>query len=117
MDNYRKDDVRKALREMYSDEDGCYCCYCEAQIDEVAYDHIEHRMPKTTFPQHAFDWDNLHLACQICNMHKLERWDDEYPILDAVIDPIKDHLGVRPTKYRMAVNRGPIEPLGQSEPS
>ena len=30
---------------------------------------------------------------------------------------IRYALGVRPTKYRMAVNRGPIEPLGQSEPS
>jgi uncharacterized protein (TIGR02646 family) len=99
IEKYRQEDVREALRRMYSDDDGCYCCYCEAQIDEVACDHIEHRKPKAMFPEYAFDWDNLHLACPKCNTNKRAKWDDQNPILDAVIDPIQDHLA-----YRKSVN-------------
>jgi 5-methylcytosine-specific restriction endonuclease McrA len=95
LENYHAEDVRAALRRMYSDERGCYCCYCEARLDEVSYDHIEHRKPKSVFPECALDWENLHVACQKCNMHKLDQWDDEYPILDAVLDPIDNNLGYR----------------------
>lgn len=93
IDKYRQDDVRDTLRAMYSDDEGSYCCYCECQIDDVAYDHIEHRKPKSIFPECAFDWDNLHLACPKCNIVKSDKWDDENEILDAVVDKIKEHLG------------------------
>jgi len=43
----------------------------------------------------TFEWDNLHLACQICNTSKGARWDEQYPILDCVKDPIKEHLSYR----------------------
>ncbi|MHB9026598.1 MAG: HNH endonuclease [Armatimonadota bacterium] len=95
IEKYKQTDVKESLTRMYSDEDGCYCCYCEAQIDDVDYPHIEHRKPKSKFPECAFDWDNLHLACPKCNIHKGNQWDEENEILDATVDPIKDHLSYR----------------------
>jgi uncharacterized protein (TIGR02646 family) len=93
---YRKSEVLAALKRMYSDDDGNnFCCYCEAEIDLVDYPHIEHRRPKAPdkFPEKTFEWNNLHLSCSICNQKKLDQWDKNSPILDAVKDnPIKDHL-------------------------
>lgn len=91
---YDKPDVRKALKEMY----GSRCCYCEQRVSQVAAQQIEHRKPKAKdqYPEHTYDWDNLHLACPKCNGAKSNRWDDEHPILDAVDDaPIEDHLTYR----------------------
>lgn len=89
VNGYAQDDVRDALRKMYRNQ----CCYCEGRIKDVAYDHIEHRRPKSKFPERAFDWDNLHLACPKCNIKKGEKWRESAPILDAVVDrPIEDHL-------------------------
>ena len=89
---YAQEDVRDALRRMYRNQ----CCYCEGRIKDVSYDHIEHRRPKSTFPDAAFDWDNLHLACQKCNIEKGNKWRASAPILDAVVDrPLEDHLTYR----------------------
>src|SRR2546421_12542276 len=82
LDRYNKEDVREALKRMYGD----LCCYCEARIGVVAYAQIEHRKPKRRFPQHTFDWDNLHQACPRCNTAKGDKWDNDAPILDAVTD-------------------------------
>lgn len=98
-DKYKKAEVLAALKRMYSDDDGNnFCCYCEAEIDVVDYPHIEHRKPKAPdkFPESTFVWNNLHLSCSICNNNKLDQWDRDNPILDAVRDnPIKDHLEYR----------------------
>lgn len=96
---YKQTDVLDTLKEMYSDRYGnYYCCYCESPIQPVSYPHIEHRKPKDKdyFPEEAFNWDNLHLVCQVCNTNKLNKWDAENEILDAVNDiPIEEHLGYR----------------------
>lgn len=94
MNKYNQPEIKEALKTMYSDNQGGYCCcYCESPIGVVDYPHIEHRWPKSIYEERAFDWDNLHLACQKCNMHKGDQWDDAYPILDAVLDvPIANHL-------------------------
>jgi len=53
-------------------------------------------MPVDVFPESAFDWDNLHLACAACNRAKWNKWDTAHPILDAVVDvPIEHHLYYR----------------------
>ncbi len=87
---YNQPDVRSALDAMYRDR----CCYCEGHVGAVGADEIEHRMPIKQFPQEAFEWDNLHLACSGCNGTKLNKWNPEHPILDGVTDvPITKHLG------------------------
>jgi uncharacterized protein (TIGR02646 family) len=93
-DRYKKDDVKLALSTMYKG----LCCYCDSRIGVVDFPHIEHRKPKDKelFPEAAFEWDNLHLACTLCNNAKSNQWDDANPILDAVTDiPITDHLDYR----------------------
>jgi uncharacterized protein (TIGR02646 family) len=86
---YNQQDVLEALQAMY---DGL-CCYCEARVSHVAYEHIEHRRPKTRFPRYTYKWENLHLACPRCNIAKGEKWNSRKQILDAAYDrPITDHL-------------------------
>lgn len=88
-DRYKCPDVRNVLDGMYSG----LCCYCEAEIGVVAFDHIEHRKPKARFPRSCFDWGNLHLGCPRCNQAKGEKWVARNPILDSVADvPIEKHL-------------------------
>lgn len=96
---YKQNDVLEALKQMYGDAYGAYyCCYCESPIEPVSFPHIEHRKPKymDLFPNEAFNWDNLHLACETCNVNKGTKWDAKNEILDAVNDvPIEEHLGYR----------------------
>lgn len=86
---YNKPDVKDALKAMYNQ---C-CCYCEGQVGVVDFPHIEHRKPKKVFPDETYEWGNLHLACEQCNVPKGDQYDDQNPILDAVNDvPITAHL-------------------------
>lgn len=86
--HYRQDDVKERLREMYRG----LCCYCEGRVGVVEFGHIEHRKPKKKFPEHTYNWDNLHLACTRCNVKKGTQYSKKYPILDAVIDQVTQHL-------------------------
>lgn len=43
---------------------GGYCCYCETRVRKP---DIEHVAPKSLNPSQACDWNNLLLACPICN--------------------------------------------------
>ncbi len=88
INRYRKVDIREALEKMYRG----LCCYCESRIIGVAFSHIEHRRPKSVQPEYAFDWDNLHLACQKCNHAKGSKWDECHQILDSAQDAISEHL-------------------------
>lgn len=79
---YNKPDVQGTLARMYNGK----CCYCESPIGETEYECIEHRMPKSVFHQHTYDWTKLHWACPRCNTNKTDKWDTNYPILDATLD-------------------------------
>ena len=68
---YGHDEVRSQLDDMYSG----YCAYCESLISAASDEHVEHHKPKTAFPQLAYEWDNLHLACIKCNRSKGDKWD------------------------------------------
>lgn len=95
---YSHDDIRDTLERMYRNEEGqCLCCYCESVIDIVSFPNIEHLKPKAKdkFPELTFDWDNLHVACTLCNGAKSDKYDDCHPILDPVDDPVSGHLGYR----------------------
>lgn len=46
------------------------CAYCESDIRHIAYGDIEHIVPKDVDPSKWFHWDNLTLACDICNTNK-----------------------------------------------
>lgn len=70
------------------------CCYCESKISPSEFGHIEHRLPKSRFPESAFSIDNLHLSCTRCNTSKLEKYDQENEILDACRDEVEQHLEI-----------------------
>jgi len=73
---YGHDDVRAALRAMQHSK----CCYCEVGLDNYMARHVEHWRPKGAVRQDndspevkpgyywlAYQWDNLFLACTLCN--------------------------------------------------
>jgi uncharacterized protein (TIGR02646 family) len=87
---YNKKYVKEALKGMFHDK----CAYCESKITHIDYPHIEHYRPKRKYPQYAFEWQNLLLACGICNgtAHKgdhfpLEDGDENKPLL---LNPCED---------------------------
>lgn len=75
---YGHDTVKEALKLAQHGK----CAFCESPITHVQYGDVEHFRPKKGFlrggrlvrPGYywlAYDWDNLLLACQICNQrHK-----------------------------------------------
>lgn len=46
------------------------CAYCESKIRHVSYGDIEHVVPKKADPSLWFTWENLTLACDVCNTNK-----------------------------------------------
>jgi len=46
------------------------CFFCESILNRSSYCEIEHFLPKSTFPESAFDWQNLQISCRICNNSK-----------------------------------------------
>ncbi|WP_456364945.1 hypothetical protein C1N73_34030 (plasmid) [Priestia aryabhattai] len=72
---YRKEEVKKSLKLLFHDK----CAYCESKIAHITYPHIEHWRPKKAVYEDkshpgyywlASGWDNLLLACSICNGQK-----------------------------------------------
>ena len=77
---YAHESVKAAL---IADQRG-KCAFCESRVTHVSYGDVEHFRPKRGVHQSkgqplsktgyywlAYDWDNLFLACQLCNQrHK-----------------------------------------------
>ena len=60
---YRNAKIKAVLDAMFHGK----CAYCESKIKHVSYPHIEHYYPKSTYPRRTFAWNNLLLACGVCN--------------------------------------------------
>ncbi|MFM7175102.1 MAG: HNH endonuclease [Caldilinea sp.] len=93
---YRHHTVKQALIAMFHGK----CAYCESKITVVTYGSIEHFYPKSAYVALTFSWENLLLACDICNDsgHKGAQFPLDRggrPLLidptDGVIDP-RSHL-------------------------
>lgn len=69
---YRNPKIREALETMFHGK----CAYCESKISHISFGNIEHYRPKRLFPQRAFLWRNLLLACERCNNAKLDHFPD-----------------------------------------
>jgi uncharacterized protein (TIGR02646 family) len=63
---YNHPDIKDALKL----ETRSKCAYCESNPFHVSFGHIEHVVPKSAVPERAYDWSNLTLACDICNVKK-----------------------------------------------
>ncbi len=82
---YTHKSVKDALKEIQHSK----CCYCEKHIKERST--VEHFRPKTSFRNQksdqreypgyywlAYEWNNLYLACDVCNTNK----NDYFPLLN-----------------------------------
>lgn len=77
---YNDAKVKQQLRADQHDK----CCYCESHFSHTSYGDVEHFRPKGGYQQDtadrlhkpgyywlAYAWNNLYLACQLCNQrHK-----------------------------------------------
>lgn len=91
IDKYRHRQVKEALEAMFHGK----CAYCESKITHVSFGHIEHYRPKQRYPERAFLWCNLLLACDRCNNAKLDRFPDAKqggPLLNPVKNDPNRHF-------------------------
>lgn len=82
--NYNQGEVKDALK----DESRKKCMYCESVVSHIAHEHIEHIKPKAKdkFPELTFEWENLGLACPICNMNKGSKYEASQPFINPYVD-------------------------------
>lgn len=80
--NYKHKDNKKALMESSFGK----CMYCESEVLHIDYGDVEHIKPKSTFPEHKFNWVNLGFACIKCNReNKKDKYDPNF------IDPYEEN--------------------------
>ena len=82
---YRRPAIKAALEA----ETHCKCAYCEGRFKAVSYGHIEHKLPKSKFPNLVCAWTNLTIACQVCNTNKGDYDDLECLLLDPHVDDVE----------------------------
>jgi uncharacterized protein (TIGR02646 family) len=68
------------------------CAYCESKILHIDFGDIEHILPKKERTDLWFAWENLTLACSICNNTKRAYFDEELPLLDPYEDECEERL-------------------------
>ena len=98
--NWRKNHVGKEpkryahheIRSSLEAETHSKCAYCEARIADVAYTHIEHKLPKAKYPKLVCAWENLTIACPRCNTNKAGYDVPECPLLDPYIDDVEQDV-------------------------
>ena len=84
--------AHREIRSALEIETNHKCAYCEARISDVAYEHIEHKLPKRKHPQLVCIWNNLTIACPRCNTNKGDYDDPECPLLDPHIDDVENEV-------------------------
>lgn len=62
------------------------CAYCESKVAAVAWNHVEHILPKSKYPELVVAWNNLTIACPRCNVYKSDYADDDAPLLNPFVD-------------------------------
>jgi 5-methylcytosine-specific restriction endonuclease McrA len=87
---YNQDEVKDALRA----EGLSKCMYCESKVEHISDLHIEHIKPKAKdkFPDLTFEYDNLGLACPLCNRNKSDTFDLAVTFINPYIDEPSDHF-------------------------
>ena len=91
--NYNHKSVRKALQLLFHDK----CAYCESIITHISTPQIDHYKPKSRYRNHCFSWNNLLLACGVCNSReykgdKFPTRRDGGPIINPTTDDPSDHF-------------------------
>lgn len=85
---YRHPQIKESL---ISETNG-KCAYCESKLRHVHHGDVEHIIPKSLQPSKRYEWDNLTLACEICNQNKSNKDPDTLHIIDPYTTNPKEHL-------------------------
>lgn len=81
---YNHTEIKQALLQ----ETNGKCAYCESKLRHVTYGDIEHVVPKSNEPAKWFNWQNLTLACDVCNTNKSDTPVDAESFIDPYdVDP------------------------------
>ena len=81
---YSHPDIKKTLMQ----ETNGKCAYCESKFRHVTYGDVEHVVPKSSDPAKWFSWQNLTLACDVCNTKKSDTHVDGESFIDPYdVDP------------------------------
>lgn len=91
---YNTAEVKRLLKK----ETNCKCAYCESKMLHVDYGDIEHITPKGDNPTLRYSYENLTLACGICNTKKSIHLDVLNPY---VVDPSEHLFACGPLIFRM----------------
>lgn len=86
--HYAHPEIRRTLEL----ETNSKCAYCEGRIRDVAYTHIEHKLPKRKHPKLVCTWENLTIACPRCNTNKGDYDIPECPLLDPYVDDVEEEV-------------------------
>lgn len=84
---YRHPEIKTALIQETSGK----CAYCESKLEHITYGDVEHISPKSTELEAIFQWDNLTLACDVCNTNK----GDKFPNKEGLVDPYNHDPALR----------------------
>ena len=88
---YAHPEVRQALVAMFGRNSLTKCAFCEAHISPISDDHIEHFRPKAEFLDFTFAWENLLIACTVCNRdYKKSQFPTDSNGALLLIDPTVD---------------------------
>jgi uncharacterized protein (TIGR02646 family) len=71
--------VNVLLRKILSEEmTQHHCSYCDGGyiLGASAQATIDHFRPKSLFPYHVYQWENLFVCCNICQEKKLEQFEE-----------------------------------------
>ncbi len=79
---YKKEKVEHILTPILSDMSNFYCSYCgirPLRKNEIR-PTIDHFKPKSKFPELAFEWTNLFIACDSCQAIKGNKFPNIEPL-------------------------------------
>ena len=86
----------REIKEALLQETNSKCAYCESKFRHVTYGDVEHVVPKSNVPAKWFDWQNLTVACDVCNTNKSDAPVDGESFIDPYdVDPEQHfwHIG------------------------
>lgn len=89
VNRYKHVDIKNALEH---DPGGCKCVYCESFLNTISYSNIEHYHPKSICPDETFCWNNLFMACTVCNTTKEDFDTQNEPFINPLTENPEDYL-------------------------
>ncbi len=76
--DFGEKEKREEVVDTLSDMTKEHCSFCDAfPMGKMLEDTIEHFRPKAKFPELAYEWENLFLACRKCQKAKRDKFDEK----------------------------------------